>query len=100
MELSAPRRAEEEAFLADMAQDLGPRAMGVLEAIGKIVDLDYFGIDFGLSPDGQVVLFEVDVAAIVHMMDDKEIYAYKHKYVPRVIDAAKKLIADRLAGVI
>ena len=100
MELSAPRRAEEEAFLADMAQDLGPRAMAVLEAIGKIVDLDYFGIDFGLSPDGQVVLFEVDVAAIVHMMDDKEIYAYKHKYVPRVIDAAKKLIADRLAGVI
>ena len=100
MELSAARRAEEEAFLADMLKDLGPRAMAVLDAIGAIVDLDYFGIDFGLSPDGLVVLFEVDVAAIVHMMDDKEIYAYKHEYVPRVIDAAKQLIASRLAGAI
>jgi tetratricopeptide (TPR) repeat protein/glutathione synthase/RimK-type ligase-like ATP-grasp enzyme len=99
MELSASRRAEEEAFLADMAQDLGPRALAVFEKIGKIVDIDYFGIDFGLSPDGRVVLFEVDVAAIVHMMDDKEIYGYKHKYVPRVINAAKQLITDRLAAV-
>jgi hypothetical protein len=96
MELSAERRAEEEAYLADMHGVIGARAMEALRAIARLVQIDWFGVDFGLTPDGQVVLFEVDVAAIVHLMDDKETYGYKHRYVPKLITAAHDMIKRRL----
>lgn len=96
MELSAAKRAEEERFLADPEAALGSAAWNILREIGGRMGLDYFGIDFGLSQDGRIVLFEVDVAAIVHLMDDKTLFAYKHRHVPRIFEAAHAMIAKRL----
>jgi glutathione synthase/RimK-type ligase-like ATP-grasp enzyme len=52
--------AEERAFLTDMRGALGPRAMAALEAAVPRVGLDYFGIDFGLDPQGNVLFFEAN----------------------------------------
>ncbi len=99
MELSPHLRLEEEAYLADMTAVIGKPAMDCLRAISDRIRIDYFGVDYAVTPEGKVILFEVDVAAIVHLMDDQQTYAYKHKYVPQVINAAKALIASRLKSV-
>jgi len=96
MELSAAKRAEEERYLAEPEAALGTMAFEVLRQIGQRMGIDYFGIDFGLTHEGAVVLFEVDVAAIVHLMDDPTLFAYKHRHVPRIFEAAHAMIADRV----
>lgn len=52
--------AEERAFLSDMRRALGKRAVDALEAAVPRVGLDYFGIDFGLDPQGNVLFFEAN----------------------------------------
>lgn len=41
---------------------LGDRAMRALKTIRSKMDLDYFGIDFDVMPDGQLLLFEANAA--------------------------------------
>ena len=43
-------------------------------------------------------MFEVDVGMIVHLMDPIDIYPYKHQYVPRILQAVEKMIAERIAA--
>ena len=91
-------RQEEERWLADIFRAFdGPRER-VLELIASRVGLDYFGIDCGILPDGRVVLFEIDVAMIVHLGDPIEKYPYKHVYVPRIYRAVERMIESRARG--
>jgi hypothetical protein len=62
------------------------------------LEIDFFGVDCTIGPDGRLLLFEVDVGVIVHVMDDPVRHAYKHKYVPRIFDAVRKMIEGRIAG--
>jgi hypothetical protein len=52
--------AQERAFLTNMEGVLGARAMGALEEAARRVGLDYFGIDFGLDLQGNVLFFEAN----------------------------------------
>jgi hypothetical protein len=65
-----------------------------LAAIAEWAGLDYFQIDCAETRDGQLVLFEADVAGIVHMMDPPEIYPYKVPQMRRVIAAFGAMLAD------
>ncbi len=56
---------EEERFLTDPAAALGQPAFEALRRIQAAVSLDYFGMDFALTPSGQVVLFEANAAMAV-----------------------------------
>ncbi len=51
----AQHRAEDAAFLENMPQVLGPRAMEALAGIQATLGLDFAGIDFGLSPSGDSI---------------------------------------------
>lgn len=53
--------------------------------------LDYVGIDCAETQDGRLVVFEADVAMIVHAMDSAELYPYKKP-------AMAKLFAGFVAG--
>lgn len=56
-----PELLEEEAALFDKPEGVFPTDVGLtLEAIRDRMPLDYFGMDFGIAPDGQVVLFEAN----------------------------------------
>jgi len=84
-------RDEEERFLADVGNVFdGPRAR-VLQELARRVGLDYFGIDCSVLEDGRVLIFEIDPAMIVHLVDSNELYPYKHTYVPRIPAALEKL---------
>lgn len=59
--LPRPELLEEEKALFDHVENpFGAAVMDVLKAVRGRMALDYFGMDFGIAPDGQVVLFEAN----------------------------------------
>ena len=92
-------RDEEARFLAEIETVFdGPRAAALGE-IARRVGLDYFGIDCGVLPDGRVIVFEIDVAMIVHLGDPIEKYPYKHEYVPRIFRALERMVRARVGAI-
>ncbi len=73
----AEHRAEDAEFLENMPGVLGPRAMTALEQIQSTLGLDYAGIDFGLSPLGDLLLFEANATMVVNPPEPDERWAYR-----------------------
>jgi hypothetical protein len=68
-------RAEEAAFLSDMAGALGTDASAALNGIAQRLGLDYGGIDFALDAQGRVVVFEANATMIVPPSEaEREVY--------------------------
>lgn len=88
----ADHRAEEAAFLADMPAIVGTNAMSGLQAIARTLHLDYGGIDFGLSPDGQVLLFEANAAMVVNPPDSDPRWDYRRAPVDRIFKAVRLML--------
>jgi tetratricopeptide (TPR) repeat protein len=85
-------REEEEIFLGDMASFLGEKAMAGLEAVRDTVGLDYGGIDFGLSPAGDVLLFETNAAMVVEQPAPDERWDYRRAAVARIHAAVRAML--------
>jgi tetratricopeptide (TPR) repeat protein len=98
MEEHAWKRTEEAAFLADPERTLGATAMAALRAIGRRLDLDYGGVDFGLLPDGRVLLFEANATMLAHPETPGSPFEYKNPYVQRIYEAFNTLMARAAAG--
>jgi hypothetical protein len=97
MHESAGKRAEEARFMADFDHDFARRHGAALAAVAERIALDYFAIDCGELPDGRLVLFEADVAMIVHAMDAPEIFPYKGPQMRKVFDAFRAMLRRRAA---
>jgi hypothetical protein len=89
-------REEEARFLADLSSVFAGRAGATLTAIAARCGLDYCGMDCAITPDGDVLVFEIDAAMLVHLWDPIDVYPYKHQYVPRIFRAVERLVADRI----
>jgi len=92
---SAANRAEDAAFLADMPGVLGPRAMRALEAIQSTLGLDYGGMDFGLSPDGEVLVFEANATMVILPPKPEPKWDYRRPAVERVCRAVHTMLTSR-----
>jgi len=88
-------RAEEEAFLTDMNTAIGPNAIRALHAIRETLGLDYAGVDFGLSADGAVLLFEANATMVVNPPGPDPIWDYRRAPTQRILDAVRCLILER-----
>ena len=86
------RLAEERRFLEDPETALGPAAMNALRAIGKRLDLDFCGIDFSLTPDGRLLLFEANATMLVHPEAPDGPLAHKNEFVGRILQAFWTLV--------
>jgi hypothetical protein len=91
----ADHRAEESRFLRDMPGTLGPRAMAALADIQEVLGLDYAGIDFGLSPDGDLLLFEANATMTVLPPGQDRRWDYRRAAVQRVEDAVRKMLLGK-----
>jgi hypothetical protein len=91
-------RAEEAAFLGDMESVLGEPAVAGLAAIAERLVLDYAGVDFGLSPDGDVLLFEANATMVVNPPDPDPRWDYRRGPVQAILDAARSMIRTRAGG--
>jgi hypothetical protein len=91
----ADHRLEEAAFLADMASVIGPSAMTALTHICQALELDYAGVDFGLAPDGRLLLFEANATMVINPAGPDEIWDYRRPAVDRALDAARAMVVRR-----
>lgn len=76
---------------------LGPTVMTTLGSIANALGLDYAGIDFALSADGRVVVFETNATMVVVRPEEDERWVYRQTPVQRVMDAVRKMLIDRAA---
>jgi glutathione synthase/RimK-type ligase-like ATP-grasp enzyme len=84
-------REEERRFLADPKSVIGSAAYEAVEAIFRMLGLDYAGIDFALDAEGSVVCFEANANMVV-AMPGKGIEDRERRIAARAIhDAAKRL---------
>jgi hypothetical protein len=87
MRESAEKRAEEARFMMDFDGGFARRHEGALRALCEHVGLDYFAVDCGETRDGKLLLFEVDVAMIIHSMEPPQVFPYKAPQMRKVRDA-------------
>lgn len=89
---SEAHRAEEARFLEHMPAVLGARAVAALQAIQNELALDYAGIDFGLSPAGEVLLFEANATMVVQLPEPDERWDYRRDAVKRIHEAVRDML--------
>jgi len=85
-------RAEEARFLEDMPAVLGANAMRALKAIQAALGLGYAGIDFGLSPQGDILLFEANATMVIAKPNDDARWAYRRGAIDLVLEAVVKML--------
>jgi hypothetical protein len=91
-------RLEEMTFLRDMPSRLGDKAMAGLAAIRDALGLDYAGVDFGLAPSGDLLLFEANATMVIAAPDSDPRWDYRRTAITSVIDAVVALIGQRATG--
>jgi hypothetical protein len=89
------KRAEEAEAMANFDQGFGARQAAALAEIQATLGLDYYALDCAETKDGKLLLFEADVAMIVHAMDDAETFPYKQPQMRKIFDAFQALLKDR-----
>ncbi len=88
-------RAEESRFLQNPEEYLGSRVMQALQTLATRIGLDYFGIDFGVNDQAEVLLFEANATMVLHPPTDDPQWDYRRPAVQRAIEATRTLFARR-----
>jgi hypothetical protein len=91
---SVAKRAEEARFFTGFDDDFARRHHDVLLAIAKRLELEYVGIDCGETPDGELLIFEVDSGMTVHAMDPVDVFPYKRPQMQKVFRAFRQMLID------
>jgi tetratricopeptide (TPR) repeat protein len=89
-------REEEHAFLARMEDVFTGELAEALREAAEVLALDYVGIDCAIDRDGKLLIFEADNALLIHSLDDRALFGYKHEYVPRIYAALDAMVRRRL----
>ncbi|KAB2965561.1 hypothetical protein [Zoogloea sp.] len=90
----AAKRAEEQAFMEHFT-DFARRHAPVLDAVYRRSGLDYLCIDCAETRDGQLLIFEMDHAMVVHAMDPEDLFPYKQVHMLKVRHAFEAALATR-----
>lgn len=93
---SAAKRAEEEHFMATFDEDFARRHAAALQAIYERMGLDYLGIDCGETPDGKLLIFEVDSNMIIHAIDPVDVFPYKQPQMRKVFAAFRAMLGNAI----
>jgi len=92
MAQNAAFREEERRFLEDMPAVLGDKAMQALRDICADMQLQYAGIDFALSPDGSVLLFEANATMVVFPPNPDPLWDYRRRAIGTILEAATRML--------
>jgi hypothetical protein len=99
MAASDAKRNEEEQFMNDF-DSFAERHKEALEALYRLIGLEYLVIDCAETRDGRLLVFEVDNAAIVHSLDDPQIFPYKLAQMRKVFVAFREMLVARVLDVL
>ena len=90
----AERRREEQDWMETFDTGFARRHAGAFAALNAAIGLDYFGIDCAETRDGRLLVFEADVAMIVHDMDSERIFPYKKPVMRKLFKAFQEALLD------
>lgn len=79
-------RAQEADWMRTFDSDFAQHHAKAFAALYRLLGLDYFGFDCAELPDGRLLIFEIDVAMIVHDLDSAEIFPYKKPVMQKLFD--------------
>ena len=89
---SAAKRAEEAEAMASFDSGFARRHAKGLEALHQRLQLDYFAVDCAELPDGSLLIFEADVAMVIHDLDPEDLYPYKKPQMRTVFDGFERFL--------
>ena len=92
------KRAEEQAAMEGFDAGFASRHAAAFAALHQRLGLGYFAIDCAETPDGGLLIFEADVAMIVHDLDPADLYPYKKAQMRKVFDAFEDLLRRTVTG--
>jgi glutathione synthase/RimK-type ligase-like ATP-grasp enzyme len=78
-----------------MRATLGDKAFAALEKIRDALGLDYAGVDFGVGPDGDLLLFEANATMVIAVPSADERWAYRRAAIDKILSAVVAMITDR-----
>ncbi len=90
----AQKREEEASFMTHF-DDFVRHHGAALYAIAQRTGLDYVAVDCAVTQDGQLLVFEIDHAMVVHAMDPVELFPYKQMHMQKVQDAFRDFLLRR-----
>ena len=90
------KRAEELAFMEGF-EAFKQHHNTALQAIARAIPLDYLCIDCAETPSGELLVFEVDHAMVIHAMDTEAQFPYKQIHMQKVKTAFRELLLRRMA---
>lgn len=83
---------EEKAFLRDPEAVLGSAGVRAIESIARTLDLEYAGIDFSITADKQILVFEANPQMWVHTESIGGPLEHKNEYVFRIQAAFEEML--------
>jgi hypothetical protein len=92
------RRSEEEEWMQSFDVDFALRHRAAFDALYRRIGLDYFVIDCAELPDGRLLLFEADIAMIVHAMDSAVTFPYKKAAMDKLFRSFVAALEQRRSG--
>jgi glutathione synthase/RimK-type ligase-like ATP-grasp enzyme len=92
------RREEEKQAMEEFDSAFARRHQRALAALAEKIGLEYFGLDCAESASGDLVIFEVASAMLVHAMDNAEIFPYKAAQMRVVFDAFRTMLVSSVAS--
>ena len=92
------RRADEARAMAAFDTGFAARHAEAFAGLSRWMALDYYQMDCAETPDGRLLVFEVDVAAIIHLMDPPDLFPYKPAQMRRVFAAFGAMLRARASG--
>lgn len=94
---SVIKRAEEAHAMAEFESGFGERHGPALAIVQERLGLDYVILDCAEGPDGNLLLFEVEMAAIIHQLDPQDLFPYKRPQMERIFEAFGEML-EQAAG--
>jgi hypothetical protein len=98
MTQSAAKRGAEAMAMEFFDTGFAARHSEAFRALHDALAFDFYSIDCSELPDGRLLVFEADTAAIIHLMDPMDLFPYKHVHMPRVFAAFEALLRRRIAA--
>lgn len=91
---SLEKRQQEADCMLHFDEQFARRHRAALADIDRRIGLEYVGIDCAETADGQLLIFEIDNAMIVHGMDPVDMFAYKKPVMQKVFTAFRALLEN------
>jgi len=95
---SAYKRADEAQAMMHFDATFAARHREAFTALHERLPFDHYSIDCSELPDGRLLVFEADTAAIIHMMDPEAVFPYKHLHMRRVFAAFGDMLRRRMTS--